>query len=353
MDFTKLQNFTKNSGPIMVTGHSGFKGSWLGLILDYLEIDWIGYSLNEDINWIDTHRATNNKKNAEDFNILDRQKLLDVMNNNGVSVVIHLAARPLVLESYLDPTQFFNTNIIGTSTVIEASLDSSSCKIIGIVTTDKVYLNNNNGRNFIETDKIWGNEPYSASKVGAELVTESWHKVAKFRGIPMAMRIFRSGNVIGGGDFAKNRLAPDLVRAYMAGKSCEIRNPLSTRPWLHVIEPLIGYLLALQNCIGKNDLDAFNFGPKEKGIPVQEFAELFNQFLENQIGATVVSSDDYFESKYLGLDSSKSIESLGWTPKLSQEDSIVWTANWWNKYLAGEKSIESLIKEDIRKYFNL
>ena len=337
----------------MVTGHSGFKGSWLGLILDYLEIDWIGYSLNEDTNWIDSHRAIHKKRNAEDFNILDRQKLLDVMNNNRVSAVIHLAARPLVLESYSDPTQFFNTNIIGTSTVIEASLESSNCKIVGIVTTDKVYLNNNSGRNFVETDQMWGNEPYSASKVGAELVSESWHKVAEFRGTPTAMRIFRSGNVIGGGDFAKNRLAPDLVRAYMTGQECKIRNPLSTRPWLHVIDPLIGYLLGLQQCIGKSDLEAFNFGPKEQGIPVQKFAELFNQIFENQISTTVHSSEDKFESEHLSLDSSKSAEALGWTPKLTQEESIVWTANWWSRFLAGEKSIETLINDDILRYFNL
>jgi CDP-glucose 4,6-dehydratase len=353
VEFTKLQNFIKTNGPILVTGHSGFKGSWLGMILDHLEIDWVGYSLNEGTNWIDSHRTIHNKKNAEDFNILDRQKLLDVMNNNMVSAVIHLAARPLVLESYSDPTQFFNTNIIGTSTVIEASLESTNCKIVGIVTTDKVYLNNNSGRNFIETDQMWGNEPYSASKVGAELVTESWHKVAEFRGTPTAMRIFRSGNVIGGGDFAKDRLAPDLVRAYMTGQGCEIRNPLSTRPWLHVIDPLIGYLLGLQHSIGKNDLERFNFGPEEQGISVQKFAELFNQIFENRISTTVHYSDDKFESKYLSLDSSKSAETLGWTPKLSQEDSIVWTAKWWSSFLAGKNSIETLMKEDIRRYFNL
>jgi CDP-glucose 4,6-dehydratase len=353
VEFTKLQNFIKNQGPIMVTGHTGFKGSWLGLILDHLEIDWIGYSLNEDANWIDFHRAIHNKKNAENSNVLDKQKLLDVMNNNRVSAVIHLAARPLVLESYSDPTQFFNTNIIGTSTVIEASLESINCRIVGIVTTDKVYLNNNNGRKFVETDQLWGNEPYSASKVGAELVTESWHKVADFRGTSTAMRIFRSGNVIGGGDFAENRLVPDLVRAYMTGQRCEIRNPLSTRPWLHVIDPLIGYLLGLQHCIGKSDLETFNFGPIEPGISVEKFAELFNQIFENQISTKVQKSDDKFESKYLALDSSKSAEALGWTPKLNQEDSIFWTAKWWSNFLAGEKTIETLINEDILRYFNL
>jgi CDP-glucose 4,6-dehydratase len=337
----------------MVTGHSGFKGSWLGLILDYLEIDWIGYSLNEDTNWIDSQRTHYSKKSAENHNILDKQTLLHVMNTNRVSAVIHLAARPLVLASYLDPTQFFNTNIVGTSTVIEASLESNSCRIIGIVTTDKVYLNDNGGRSFVESDRMWGNEPYSASKVGAELVTESWHKVAEFRGTSTAMRIFRSGNVIGGGDFAENRLAPDLIRAYMTGQKCEIRNPLSTRPWLHVIDPLVGYLLGLQHGLGKSDFETFNFGPKEQGIPVQKFVELFNQVFGNQICTTAFISDNKLESKYLSLDSSKSREVLGWTPRLTQEESIFWTAKWWRDFLAGGNSIETQIKEDILRYFNL
>jgi CDP-glucose 4,6-dehydratase len=342
-----------NNGPIMVTGHTGFKGSWLGLILDYLEIDWVGYSLNEDANWIDSHREIHNKKNAEDYNVLDKQKILDVMNNNKVSAVIHLAARPLVLESYSDPTQFFNTNIIGTSNVIESSLESNTCRIVGIVTTDKVYMNNNSGRSFVETDQLWGNEPYSASKVGAELVTESWHKVADFRGTPIAMRIFRSGNVIGGGDFAKDRLAPDLVRAFMTEQKCEIRNPQNTRPWLHVIDPLIGYILGLQDSIGKSDLESFNFGPIGRGISVEKFAELFNQIFQNQISLTVQESDFKLESKYLSLDSSKSTELLGWKPKLTQDDSIFWTAKWWSNFFAGEKTIETLITDDLERYFNL
>jgi CDP-glucose 4,6-dehydratase len=221
------------------------------------------------------------------------------------------------------------------------------------VTTDKVYLNKNSGRNFVETDQLWGNEPYSASKVGAELVTESWHKVAAFRGTPTAMRIFRSGNVIGGGDFAKDRLAPDLVRAFMTGQRCEIRNPQSTRPWLHVIDPLIGYLLGLQEAIGKSDLENFNFGPIGPGISVAKFADLFNQIFNYEISLVVQESDYKLESKYLSLNSSKSTEVLGWTPKLNQNDSIFWTAKWWSNFFEGEKTIESLIIDDLQRYFNM
>jgi len=353
VEFTKLQSFTNSHGPILVTGHSGFKGSWLGMILDYLDIDWLGYSLIENTNWIASHRTSDDRENAQNFDILDKETLLEFMNKNRVSAVMHLAAKPLVLESFADPTQFFHTNIIGTSTVIETSIEATNCKMVGVVTTDKVYLNNNKAGKFVETDQLWGNEPYSASKVGAELVTESWHKVAKYRGSPKAIRILRSGNVIGGGDFAKNRLAPDLVRAFMTGQECEIRNPQSTRPWLHVIDPLIGYLLALQDSIGKSDLEAFNFGPKEQGMPVSEFANIFNRIFGDQIKLIINNSSDTLESKFLNLDSSKSTDSLSWNPKLNQEDAIVWTAMWWREFLAGEKPVENIMKEEISNYFNL
>lgn len=353
VDFTKLQSFTNSYGPILVTGHSGFKGSWLGMILDYLQIEWRGYSLNENTNWIASHRTNNQRNNAHNFDILDKETLLEFMRQNRVSAVLHLAAKPLVLDSFADPTQFFQTNIIGTSTVIEASVEAVDCKMIGVVTTDKVYFNENKNEIFVETDQLWGNEPYSASKVGAELVTASWHKVANFRQTPKAIRVLRSGNVIGGGDFAKNRLVPDLVRAFMTGEECEIRNPLSTRPWLHVIDPLIGYLLALQDSIGKSDLEAFNFGPTGQGIPVSEFANIFNQVFDNQIKLIFNKSTDARESKFLNLNSFKSTESLGWSPKLNQADSIIWTATWWRKYFSGGITVENIMQQEIVKYFSL
>jgi CDP-glucose 4,6-dehydratase len=348
--FQRLREHTASNGPILVTGHTGFKGSWLGSILDYFEIDWIGYSLDEDSNWI--HRNSDSQvEKCHIGDINDLRSLRELVDKANVSTLIHLAAKPLVQQAYIDPRDAFMTNIIGTSNVIQACLESKNCSVFGIVTTDKVYKNENTGTPFTESDQLWGNEPYSASKVGAEVVSDAWYKIAQASNKNCSFRLLRSGNVIGGGDLANDRIIPDLVRALTDNTNCKIRNPNHTRPWLHVLEPLTGYLLAIQDAIGKNDFKPYNFGPSEPSLSVLELSNIFNETINQKIRIEISNVEKGYESGLLELNSTKSYKELNWKPKYSQKHAVEITAKWWTEYLNKKLTVKDLIDRDIQDYF--
>lgn len=351
MNFQRLKEHTEKNGPILVTGHTGFKGSWLGFVLDFLEIGWVGYSLNEDSNWI--HNKSNSGiKNHHIADINDLNTLKKVISESQISTLVHLAARPLVQQAYQNPHDTFMTNIIGTSNVIQACLESNNCSVLGIVTTDKVYKNHNKGKPFRESDQLWGNEPYSSSKVGAEIISDAWYKIAQSNHQDVSFRLLRSGNVIGGGDYANNRIIPDLARALMHHTECKIRNPKHTRPWLHVLEPLVGYLLAIQDSIGKKNMDAYNFGPNEHSLSVEEICHIFNETVNGKLNFSIDTEERAYESGLLELDSTKSLKDLNWKPKYSQRKAVEITANWWSDYQRIELSVSDLIDRDIHDYFS-
>jgi len=351
VNFQRLKEHTETNGPILVTGHTGFKGSWLGFVLDFLEIRWVGYSLNESSNWIhNKSNSGNNNHHIADIN--DLNTLKRIIKDRQISTLVHLAARPLVQQAYQNPHDTFMTNIIGTSNVIQACLESNNCSVLGIVTTDKVYKNQNGGEPFRESDQLWGNEPYSSSKVGAELITDAWHKIAQSNHQDVSFRLLRSGNVIGGGDFASDRIVPDLARALVDHTECKIRNPNHTRPWLHVLEPLVGYLLAIQDSIGKKDIDAYNFGPSEHSLRVEEICNIFNETVNGKINFSIDTEERAYESDFLELDSAKSLRNLNWKPKYSQRKAVEITANWWSDYQQMDLSVGDLINRDIQNYFS-
>jgi CDP-glucose 4,6-dehydratase len=261
-----------------------------------------------------------------------------------------MAAQSLVLESYSDPSKTFETNVMGSVNVLEAAFKSPKVKAIGIVTTDKVYRNKDTPKRFIETDPLEGKDPYSASKVATESVVQAWRKIQRTRGGP---RIFalRAGNVIGGGDFAKNRILPDLIRGMISREIVEIRNINSTRPWQHVLDPLLGYLLALAN--ENEDSNEYNFGPDEMSYSVSKLLEIVSSNFPNRIKTRVSNiSSSELESRLLDLDSNLARKSLGWSPVWSQESAIIATLNWWTRYLDEKVDPTEISKSEISELIN-
>ena len=229
------------NGPVLVTGHTGFKGTWLTLLLEKLGVEVIGYSLEPEKDSLYARIGREgmiSEKFADVRNFTAVQKFVDITKPVAV---IHLAAQPLVLESFRSPRETFDTNVMGTVNLLESAFKSESVLAFLAITTDKVYKNENKGLAFKESDALAGKDPYSASKVGSEAAVDAWQQISKSLGGPRVTAI-RAGNVIGGGDWAKNRLVPDLIRGFKSGSKTIIRNPRSLRPWQHVLEPLSGYL---------------------------------------------------------------------------------------------------------------
>ncbi|MBI3429249.1 MAG: CDP-glucose 4,6-dehydratase [Actinobacteria bacterium] len=241
-------------GPVLVTGHTGFKGTWLTLLLEKLDVPVVGLSLPALPNSL-FERTNRFGVIQESFtDIRDFESVLKFVESTAPSVVIHMAAQPLVFESYKTPRETFEVNVMGSVNVLSASFEVGSVEAIGVITTDKVYRNDNSGRAFVETDALEGKDPYSASKVGTEATSAAWRQIAKVSGGPKVISL-RAGNVLGGGDWAENRLLPDLIRGYANGFATTVRNPQSTRPWQHVLDPLRGYILALEALVAGTSIE--------------------------------------------------------------------------------------------------
>lgn len=345
--FKSLKN---QSGPILVTGHTGFKGAWLTLMLDALGIDTCGYSLAPKNNSL-YNSLTHNKNFREKISdIRDVSSVQEFIEDTQPSIVIHLAAQALVLESYKNPRLTFETNAGGTFNILESSFRCDSVKAVLIVTSDKVYKNRNDGKRFIESDPLEGNDPYSASKVAAESVAQSWRKIRETADGPKVF-VARAGNVIGGGDLSQHRLLPDLVRSFSTNKKLTIRNPYSTRPWQHVIDPLFGYLRYLEHGLMNDIAPALNFGPVEKSLTVGEVAKIASKAWGNQTNLEYSNDKSEFESQSLDLDSKLALTSLKWSPKWTQNESVASTISWWKKVLVGKQTPLQCCLDDIERYF--
>jgi CDP-glucose 4,6-dehydratase len=344
----------RQSGPVLVTGHTGFKGAWLIQLLNHLEIPVVGYSLEPERNSL-FERAGLEGTIPEIFeDIRETSTLESFMNKHRPSTVLHLAAQPLVLKSYENPEETFSVNVMGTIKVLESAFKSNYVKKIGIITTDKVYKNENLGRRFIESDPLGGKDPYSASKVGTESVVAAWQQIQKISGGPKVMSL-RAGNVIGGGDFAADRIIPDLVRARISEKSVSIRNPLSTRPWQHALDPLMGYLTAMDQVDGSAQMpNALNFGPSEESLSVGRLVEIVNNAWNHQLiqAAAGDRNQALLEAVELGLDSSLANRTIQWSPRMNQIEAIERTAEWWNKVLSKKVSPIEACNLDIEEFIS-
>jgi len=337
---------------VFITGHSGFKGSWLSYLLDKHGAKVKGFSLTPStepslFNCLEYSSFFKSViGDIRDFSLL--QKELDSFKPD---YVFHLAAQPLVLDSYRNPHETFTTNTLGTLNLIEAIRTGNYSTTVIVVTTDKVYENLELNIPFKEEDKLGGKDPYSASKSAAEIIVHSYQK-SFHESDDLRIASVRAGNVIGGGDWSENRLIPDLIKAHFDRTKVEIRNPDATRPWQHVIEPLMGYLelaLALEEKPKENQ-EAWNFGPETNDVQsVREIVEKSIKLgFNNQIeyGKPVVQ-----EAKYLKLNISKSTKRLNWKPIWNCEKSIEKTLDWYKGFYL-KKNANDLIMNDFNDYIN-
>ena len=329
---------------VLVTGHTGFKGSWLSLWLKQLGAEVVGISLSPE-----TQPSHWNLLGLEsivqhhELDIRHATEVASVFKATQPEVVFHLAAQPLVRRSYRDPLETWSTNVMGTANVLEACRQTSSVRAILAVTTDKCYENQERAWGYRETDRLGGHDPYSASKAGSELVAASYRR-AFFHtdGAPL-LATARAGNVIGGGDWSEDRLIPDLVRTIATRQSLEIRSPNATRPWQHVLESLSGYLLLGQKLIeGDQNFDcAWNFGPERSGnrTVADVLSRLQIHWPEMQWHQTVVPQPH--EANLLYLDSAKAHGQLCWKSVWNLDTTLEKTADWYRAFQSSQTTIST------------
>jgi CDP-glucose 4,6-dehydratase len=315
----------------LITGHTGFKGSWLSVILRMQGHIVSGIALDPPVNSI-FHRADLSSLFKHDYriDIRDERKISKAIIDVDPEVIIHLAAQPLVRESYLDPVGTFTTNVVGTLNVLESAKNLVELKASLIVTTDKVYKNFGRLKGYTETDQLGGDDPYSASKAAADLATQSW--VKSFAKSPVS--IARAGNVIGGGDWATDRIIPDLVEAFSLGKKPIIRYPNSIRPWQHVLDCLNGYQMLVDHMLINKQGGEWNFGPQfdEKYTVSELVIEFGKAWGLDSVNFEVAEGEQPPESNLLLLDSTKSKAMLGWEDKLNFKECLKFTADWYKNF---------------------
>ena len=320
---------------VLITGHTGFKGAWLTAMLERVGAKVSGVSLEPRSGGI-FDRAEIGSLLANDIRLdIRNSKALDeAFQNISPDLVIHLAAQPLVLQSYDDPRESYETNVMGTFNVLQASQNSSVSAVL-VITTDKVYQQQPRMREpFVETDALGAGDPYSTSKAMADLLTQSWISNHPNQKIAIA----RAGNVIGGGDVAPNRLIPDLVRSFALGEKAYVRNPEAVRPWQHVLDCLNGYLV-LAEAMSTNAAvsTTFNFGPDSSiPMPVRNVAELASITWGESASWEPIDVPQPHEAEFLTLDSSKAKSELGWSEKLTSVEAINWTVEWEARVFRGE-----------------
>ena len=349
-----FKNIYKNK-KVLITGHTGFKGSWLALWLNELGADVVGYALDpktDKDNFVVTGLANKIKKDIR-ADIRDKEKLFKVFKEEKPEIVFHLAAQPLVMESYEHPLETFDTNIMGTVNVLDAIRKTNSVLTGIMITSDKCYENREMIWGYRENDPMGGHDPYSASKGAAELVINSYRK-SFLKKDEKSIASARAGNVIGGGDWSDYRLIPDFIRAIEAEQPIEIRNPQATRPWQHVLEPLSGYLLLGAKMMGKPDIydEAWNFGPYSNEIyPVKDVVEKMIRKLGKGTWKDVSKSNKHHEANLLTLDITKALTQLGWKQVLNFDENIDMTIDWYKNYSTNEDMYE-FCKNQIEKYLN-
>ena len=352
MDFEVITPQLDPRYKVLITGHTGFKGAWLTLLLQKLGIEVCGVSLAPKAESLYSRLGRKGQIQEAFVDIRNHEALGKVITEFKPNVVFHLAAQPLVLESYAKPRDTFETNVMGTVNLLDAAFSQPSIELVSVITTDKVYKNSNQGKKFKEEDSLAGKDPYSASKVGTEAAVAAWQQMRLHKAGPKIVAL-RAGNVIGGGDFADARLLPDLIRGFLSGSSVEIRNPESTRPWLHVLDPLVGYIQAANYILEGNNADAFNFAPDGESLSVGAVAQIAQDSWDHSTKVIVVPSDGLLEAATLQLDSNLAKRTLNWRPNWTQEEAIRSTLFWWKEVIGGRLSPLEACNADISDVLTL
>ena len=342
---------------VFITGHTGFKGSWLTLCLKSLGADVVGYSdqIAEGPNLFEQAAVA---EEVQTFfgDVRDLDCLKSTMKQAAPDLVIHLAAQSLVRKSYQQPIETWETNVMGTVNVLEAIRKCPSVKAALIITTDKCYENREWNWGYRENDSLGGSDPYSASKAGAELVTKSY-RASFFDHQGPLIATARAGNVIGGGDWSEDRLIPDAARSVINRSPLMIRNPGSTRPWQHVLECLRGYLLLAERLVnGEKELaTAFNFGPgPQDNVAVGQLLSHLKTYWTDLTWTVEANRETLtrHESKFLYLDSSLARQQLGWTPYWSLETGLAKTAEWYKIVQQNIQEGPNITRQQIKEYFS-
>ncbi len=339
---------------VFLTGHTGFKGSWLALWLTSLGAKVCGYSLapNTNPSMFNVLDIEHKIEKSIFCDILDEKTLERAISEFQPDIVFHLAAQPLVRLSYREPILTYKTNVIGTLNVLEMAKRCKSVKAFVNITTDKCYENKEVNRGYKEDEPMGGYDMYSSSKGCVEIMSSSFRRSFLQEEGTYAMATARAGNVIGGGDWAEDRLIPDCVRYINAGEKIEIRNPIAVRPWQHVLEPLSGYLLLGQKLLegGKKYAEGFNFGPNEDSVlRVAEVAEKACKYYGK--GEVVIHKrDNLHEANLLMLNIEKAEKVLGWTPTYTADEAVKNTIEWYKHFYAKDVDMYELTMNQIKEY---
>jgi CDP-glucose 4,6-dehydratase len=348
-----IGNFYKGK-KVLITGHTGFKGGWLAIWLEMLGARVTGIALDPlydqgifQMSGIQ-HRINDYRKDIRDL-----PGLLEIFQKEEPEIVLHLAAQPLVLESYRNPVETFEINVIGTVNILEAVRQTGSVKVAVMITTDKCYENREWIWGYRENEAMGGHDPYSASKGAAEIVISSYRRSFFAENGKPAVASVRAGNVIGGGDWSEKRLVPDIIKSLIRGSAVEIRNPQAVRPWQHVLDPLSGYLKLGFLLFQEPDkfAEAWNFGPYVHDIhSVKDVVEQIITCYGHGKWVDLSSPDQLHEANLLLLDITKSILKLNWSPLLDFQTSIRMTVDWYKN--ANPDNALTITQNQIKDYFS-
>jgi CDP-glucose 4,6-dehydratase len=357
-----LENLVKpwRGRRVFITGHTGFKGGWLALWLAAQGAVIRGYALDPEAS-PSLMETAGVASVAEDVrgDIRDAAKLEASMREFAPEAVFHLAAQPLVRRSYAEPLGTYATNVMGTAHVLEAVRKTPNVRAVLCITTDKCYSNREWLWPYREGDALGGYDPYSSSKACAEIVAaayrNSYFPVARHAEHGVAIATARAGNVIGGGDWSEDRLIPDLIRGFQAGRAVRIRSPKAVRPWQHVLESLRGYVMLAERLLAGETTfaDAFNFGPNEEDAwPVERIADKLAAMAGGGAHWVLDDAPTVHEARTLRLDASKARAMLGWRPLLPIEQALEWTMKWYDAWRRGE-DMQAETQKQISAYLEL
>lgn len=336
---------------VFLTGHTGFKGSWMTLLLQTLGAEVTGYALapDQEQNLFDSAGLDKNMC-SHIGDIQDISALQDAMKNADPEIVIHMAAQPLVIESYKNPVYTYGTNVMGIVNLLETVRELPNVDVCLNITTDKVYKNNEWLWGYRETDSLGGHDPYSNSKACSELVTQSYRN-SFFTESNTVLTTARAGNVIGGGDWSDNRLVPDFIKSIQAGEQVVIRSPKAVRPWQHVLDCLGGYLhLIWQLSTNKNLASSYNFGPDNDNIrTVESLIDIICKAWGDSVSYRIEGNEAFHEAGLLRLDISQARQELGWKPKWGMEKTVAQIVDWYKSFSEGQDAFD-LCKKQIEEF---
>jgi CDP-glucose 4,6-dehydratase len=336
---------------VFLTGHTGFKGCWMLIWLDMLGAEVFGYSLPPLEPSLYRSAYAENETNGVFADVRDGERLKRELSNFKPDVVFHLAAQPLVRESYREPVLTYATNVMGTVNLLEAVRAAQCVKSVVVITSDKCYKDMDWEWGYRETDDLGGSDPYSSSKACAELACEAWRK-SYFEEGKTLLATARAGNVIGGGDWAADRLVPDAIRAFQKKEPLTVRFPKAVRPWQHVLEPLRGYMMLARRLYDGDAscATAWNFGPPtESAQNVENLARILAELWSDDVKYRTFEDEILKESRLLRLDSGRAVQRLNWNPRLTLMESIRFTVEWYKSVLSGG-SVKTETRKQIVAY---